>query len=217
VAGLVASLAVAVGGCGGSARTAASARTLALSRSDLVAVCDALERAQGAVGAETAVTKRAWRLVANGLPRVLSPAFTLEVQDAAGAAGAVPAPAPLGEAQARVLTGPAAGLAGLFRNYALLTSRGWRMIAAAVGEIGHGAPAAARFARENVALYIDSVYDGHFTLAQVARKLIAGYSKLGGAAAFGQALTPQAVSALAGTYSEAAERLHPHVGVRFGS
>lgn len=166
---------------------------------------------------ETLATKRAWRQVANGLPRALSPALSVEVQAATAAARALETPAPLAEAQARSLTGPAAQLAGLFRNYALLTSRGWRMIAAAIDEIEQGAPAVARFARENVALYIDSVYDGHFTLAQVARKLLAGYRKLGGAAAFGTALSPRAIGALAGAYSEASERLHPHVGVRFGS
>jgi hypothetical protein len=177
----------------------------------------ALSRAQGPVAAETAAAKRAWRLVADGLPQALSPALSVQVRNAAAAAAAVPSPPPLGEAQARALTGPAAQLAGLFRSYVLLTSRGWRMIAATVVEMEQGAPAAARFARENVALYIDSVYDGHFALAQVARKLLAGYRKLGGAAAFGPALSPRAVGALAGAYSEAAVRLHPHVGVRFGS
>jgi hypothetical protein len=180
-------------------------------------VCAALSRAQRSVATETDATKRAWRLIANGLPHAFSPALRAEVQSAAAAAAAVEAPPPLQEAQARALTGPAAQLAGLFRGYTLLTSRGWRMIVAAIGEIEQGAPALARYARENVALYIDSVYDGHFTLAQVARKLIAGYGKLGGAAAFGQALPPATIDALASVYSEAGERLHPHAGVRLGS
>ena len=177
----------------------------------------ALARAQAPVAAETAASRRAWPLVANGLPTALSPTLSQDVQSAAAAAAAVAAPAPLTEAQVRALTGPAAEVAGLFRNYTLLTARGWRMIAAAISEIERGTPAAARFARENVALYIDSVYDGHFTLAQVARKLSAGYRALGGASAFGPALSPAAVGALASAYSESSERLHPHAGVRFGS
>jgi hypothetical protein len=155
--------------------------------------------------------------VANGLPSAPTPALSAQVQGAAAAAAAIVAPAPLTEAQITALTGPAADVAGLFRSYTLLTSRGWRMIAAAIAQIERGPPAAARFARENAALYVDSVYDGHFTLAQVARKLSLGYRKLGGAAAFGPALSVQAVAALASAYSESSERLHPHAGVRFGS
>ena len=48
---------------------------------------------------------------------------------------------------------------------------------------------AAAFARANSPLYIESVYDGHFGLAQIGKNLTAGYRKLGGAAAFGKALT----------------------------
>ena len=76
---------------------------------------------------------------------------------------------------------------------------------------------AARFARENAALYIESVYDGHFSLAQIGKKLLDGYRKLGGPAAFGTALTQQEVDALAHAYSEDADRLHPHVTARLGS
>ena len=75
----------------------------------------------------------------------------------------------------------------------------------------------ARFARENVALYIESVYDGHFALAQIGKQLLDGYRTLGGQAPFGGTLTQAEVDALASAYSEAADRLHPHVGVRLGS
>ena len=77
--------------------------------------------------------------------------------------------------------------------------------------------AAARFARKNVDLYIESVYDGHFELAQIAEKLHKDYENLGGAAAFGESLTPAEVNALAAAYSEASARLRPHVAVRLGS
>jgi len=68
-----------------------------------------------------------------------------------------------------------------------------------------------------VALYIDGVYDGHFTLAQLGKQVAAGYETLGGAPAFGTALTETEVDRLAQSFSEANDRLHPHVGVRLGS
>ena len=76
---------------------------------------------------------------------------------------------------------------------------------------------AARFARANVALYIESVYDAHFSLAQIGKHLLAAYKTLGGGGAFGASLTPAEVDALARAYSEGQDRLYPHVGVRFGS
>jgi hypothetical protein len=126
-------------------------------------------------------------------------------------------PAPLREGQATTLTGPGAQIAGLFQGFHGLAANGWRMIGAAIDAIGHGSPAAARFARANVALYVESVYDAHFSLAQIGKKLQAGYRKLGGAGAFGTALAKSEVDALARSYSEATDRLHPHVGVRLGS
>lgn len=77
--------------------------------------------------------------------------------------------------------------------------------------------AAARFARANVDLYIESVYDGHFELAQIAEKLRKAYENLGGPSAFGESLTPAEVNAVAAAYSEASARLRPHVGVKLGS
>ena len=102
------------------------------------------------------------------------------------------------------------------RSYALLCARGWKLLLASLAQIESGTPAAARFARANAPLYIESVYDAHFTLAQIGKKLLAGYDKLGGPRAFGAALTKAEVDGLAGAYSEASDRLHPHVGVRLG-
>jgi len=203
-------------GCGGS-REASTPQALKLRREDLVAVCRALSGAAGQVAIEVADAKRAWRLVADGLPRMIPAAPPPAIAAAAASAARITVPAPLQEAGARALTGPAAELAGLFRTYAVLSARGWRLIAAAVAEIEHGPPASALFARQNVALYIESVYDGHFTLAQIGKKLRGGYSKLGGTAAFGSALVAAQVSALEAAYSETNDRLHPHVGVRLGS
>ena len=67
-------------------------------------------------------------------------------------------------------------------------------------------------------LYIESVYDGHFDLAQIDKRLTRGLSRTRRARLqFGSALTQAEVDALAAAYSEASARLHPHVGIRFGS
>ena len=204
------------GGGGGTGKTSSTA-ALRLQREDLIAVSHALKAAEGPAASEVAATKLAWPIVANGLPAdaaaVASPAITAAGQSAE----AIKVPALLQQAQAVSLTGPAAALAGLFRTYAGLSSRGWMLIGASTEEVDHGSPAAARFARENIPLYIESVYDGHFSLAQLGKKLRAGYEKLGGPASFGRALTQSEVDALADAYSEADDRLHPHVGVRLGS
>jgi len=165
-----------------------------------------------------AATKAAWPLIANGLTDDVggvsrSPATARAVASSAR----LPIPKLFSEANARSLTGPASQIAGLYRSYALLSTRGWRLLYASLRKIESGAPAAARFARANATLYIESIYDAHFTLAQIGKKLMAGYEKLGGAAGFGAALTQAQIDALARTYSEASDRLHPHVAARLGS
>jgi hypothetical protein len=203
-------------GCGGVGRSA-SPEELRLQRSDLVALSRALKNIQGPVASEVAAAKRAWPLVANGLPRNAAAIARAPIAAAAQRAASIQLPVLLQEAQTAALTGPAAPLAGLVRSYILLATRGWRLIGAAIDQIGQGSTASARFARQNVSLYIESVYDGHFTLAQIGKQLLAGYRKLGGGAAFGRVLTQAEVDGLASAYSEATDRLHPHVGVRLGS
>ncbi len=209
--------ATAFGGCGSSSRQLTPA-ALRLQREDLVAVAAALREVRPETEREVAATKAAWPLIANGLPGdVSSISSAPRAADAAEGASRLSLPALFGEQQAATLTGPAAELAGLFRSYALLSSRGWRLLDAAVDQVQSGSPASARFARENAALYIESIYDGHFTLAQVGKKLTVGYQKLGGSRRFGASLRQTDVDQLARTYSEASVRLHPHVGVRLGS
>jgi hypothetical protein len=209
-------LAGGLSGCGGAHRSPAELR---LEREDLVAVSRALRRVERPVAVELAAAKRAWPFVVNGLPasaQALASART-PIAEAAASAAKVPTPPLLGEAQAVSLTGPGSPLAGLFRIYTGLATRGWTQIGAAIDQIEHGSPASARFARENVALYIESVYDGHFDLAQVNKHLTDGYRTLGGQSAFGSSLTEAEVDALGDAYSETTARLHPHVGVRLGS
>jgi hypothetical protein len=213
---LLGGLAAGGAGCGGGSEPASSAE-LRLQRSDLVAFSRALKEIQVPVASEVAATKRAWPLMANGLAGNAVALAPAPIAAAAQSAASITLPVLLQETQVAVLTGPAAPLAGLVRSYILLATRGWRLIGAAIDQIEHGSAASARFARENVALYIESVYDGHFTLAQIGRQLLAGYRMLGGAPAFAGALSQAEVDALASTYSEANDRLHPHVGARLGS
>jgi hypothetical protein len=202
-------------GCGAS-RPATHAE-LRLEREDLLAVSRALRTVAAPVAGEVAATKLAWPLVANGLAPDRAARAAPAITTAAGRAASISVPALLQEAQAASLTGPASTVAGSFRSYAGLSARGWELIGASVQEILAGSPAAARFARENVNLYIDSVYDGHFSLAQIDKQLRAAYRKLGGQAVFGGSLTQAEVDTLADTYSEATDRLHPHVGVKLGT
>jgi len=213
---LLSGLAAVCAGCGGG-RTAASPAELKLERGDLIALSHVLKDVQSPVASEVTATKRAWPLIVNGLPPDGDAIDRSPIAAAAASAASIKLPLLLEEARAAALTGPAAPLAGLVRSYVLLVTRGWRLIGAAIDQIDHGSAASARFARENVALYIESVYDGHFTLAQIGKQLLAGYRELGGAAAFGAVFSQPEVDALASAYSEATDRLHPHVGTRLGS
>jgi hypothetical protein len=212
---LVSGVAVAAGGCGTGAT--ASQAELSLRREDLIAVSRALQSTESSAKQEVAATKVAWPLIVNGLPPSTTTIARARIAAAVGSAARLSAPALFEEAQARAITGPGSPIAGLFRTYSGLATRGWRLVWAAIEQIDHGDPIAARFARENVALYIESIYDAHFSLAQIGKKLRTGYRKLGGQAVFGATLTQGEVDALANTYSEATDRLHPHVGVRLGS
>jgi len=203
-------------GCGGTSRASTPAAEK-LQREDLVAVSRSLRQTEGSVRQEMAAARIAWPMVANGLPASIPPTTRPELSSASGAARAIVVPPLMNKPQARSLTGPAAGIAGLFQTFSGLIERGWTLTAAASEEIEGGSPATARFARENVALYIDSVYDGHFDAALIGKSLLKDYTLLGGAAAFGATLTQAEVDALADAYSPASERLHPHPGVKLGA
>ncbi len=207
--------ALALAGCG-SARKPAPME-LQLERADLVAVAHTLIAQQPTVGSEVAATKAAWPLIAHGLPANINAVAQPTLNSATQRAAALTLPAMLTEHAARSLTGPASTLAGIFRAFVTLASRGWQLLGAAVQQIQHGPPAAARFARANVALYIDSVYDAHFSLAQIGRQIPVVYQRLGGPRAFGAALTLAELRTLTDFYSEPNDRLYPHPSVRLGS
>jgi hypothetical protein len=214
---LVGLLVVTMAACSGKSKSTAPA-ALKLQREDLVAVSRALKDVQAPIAREVAATKAAWPLIANGLPaEIATVSRSPQARAAAASAARLRLPALLGETHARTLTGPASQISGLVRSYALLSARGWKLLDAIFSQIESASPASARFARKNAPLYIESVYDAHFALAQIGKKLLAGYEKLGGAGDFGTALTQAEVNALAAAYSEASDRLHPHVGVRLGS
>jgi len=214
---LLCGVAVAAAGCGSGKAT--GAREMRLQREDLLAASRALRQAEAGVSAELAASKRAWRLVANGPPQDAGRLANARaaVEAAARSAGEVGVPEPFREDHLRGLTGPAAAVGGLFHSYTALAQRGWSLMAYSMRQIQSGPRAAARFARENIPLYIESVYDAHFGLAQVGKKLHDGYLHLGGADAFGASLPRAEVERLTRAYSEESARLHPHVGVRLGS
>ena len=189
---------------------------LTLEREHLAATAAALRALRPSTAQEVTAAKAAWPSIAHGLPHTLTPQARAAIAAAGARAQTIKLPPVLQEGRIVTLTGPAAQIAGLYRTYLLLAARGWKLIGASVDRIESGR-AGARFARENIDLYIESVYDGHFTLAQVGKQLQDGYRKLGGAPAFGARLTPADVEALSGAYSEAAVRLYPHVTARLGS
>lgn len=214
---LLAALAAAVAllGCGGARSKQSTPAALKLQREDLVAASKALAQAQAPVAVEVAATRAVWPRIAGGASAEVG-VFARSSQ-AVKRVTLLTIPALFGEVQARKLTGPGAQIAGLFRSSALLSTRGWKMLIASAAQIESGGRVAARFALENAPLYLQSIYDGHFALAQIGKKLLAGYEKLGGASAFGSSLTQLEVDALARAYSEPKIRLYPHVRVRVGS
>jgi hypothetical protein len=208
--------ALSAAGCGGGHRSEAELR---LEREDLIAVCRALRKAESPVADQLSAAKRAWPWVANGLPKDARTLAGVRATIAAAALSAarLPEPPPMTETENRYLTGPGAPLAGLYRSYVGLVGKAWTQIAAMRDQLEGKASPAARFAAENVALYVESAYDGQFDLAQIQKRLKRGYKEVGGQARLGSALTQAEVSALEGFYSEASARPHPHPGVKLGS
>jgi hypothetical protein len=215
--GLLAALG-ALAGCG-SSHSSISRREYALERAQFEQVADELREVQAPVHREVATSRSAWPLIYNGLPKRMSARLQYKVKAASDVAGALPAPRFM--TQQATLTGPASGIAGLYEDYDRLAERGWRLTETTVSGIASGPRSVAEFVRANSPLYIDSIYDGHFDLSLIGKKLLEGYEKIqdlgkekkfadiGG---FGTALTQREVNALAAAYSIPAVRLEPHPG-----
>jgi hypothetical protein len=199
-------------GCGHEDSTPLGLR---VQREDLALASRELQRDEAAVARELAAARAVWPKIAHGLPAGTG-TVAGQVRAAQAAAAALPAPSLFSERTAAEFTGPGFAMAELYRSFQSLTNRSWPMIAAAIEQIQRGSPAS-RFARENVALYIEGIYDAHFGLAQIGKKLLDGYQKLKGPAAFGGTLTQAEADALAAAYSEASDRLQPHVDAKLGS
>jgi hypothetical protein len=205
---------VAIAGCG---KTSAHVPPgLALQREDMIVSVRALGSVQPAVSREVAAAKSVWPAIAKGLP---DPPASLraQLQAAAASAAKLRVPALFGEEQARSLIGPSSSIAGTYRTFVLLARKAWQLIAQDALALEGGARAAASFARANVALYIESVYDAHYALAQIGKKVSKAFHDLGGAPVFAGKLTQAQVDTVAGFYSEANDRLQPHVVTKLGS
>jgi hypothetical protein len=206
---------IAAGGCGSKAPTAPA--ELALEREDLVFVCHALAQLEGQAGAEVRAARSAWPFVAGGLPPGRRGLYRPEIADAVEAAARLRLPTLFAERPAAALTGPGSSIAGLYRTFAELAGRGWQMLGAAIYQAEHGTPSAARFARANVALYIEAIYDGHFALAQISKQLHKGYEKLGGQEGLGTTLSAAEVAGLEKTFDKTHDELEPKETVKLGS
>jgi len=162
----------------------------------------ALQRLESPVRAEVSAARAVWPALAGGLQSPSAPAGREALARSRARAEAIALPAfVLTEGG---LTGPAASVGGLLKSSATLMRRGWQFLAAA-SRTGR-----ASFLRANSGLYVYCVYDGHYELSVLGKKLQTAYRKLGGGRAFGAALTPAAVEALALAYSPTATRLQPH-------
>lgn len=215
---LAAALVAVLTGCGAGS-SSVSRREYALERAQFEQVADELREVQRDVHREVGTSRAAWPLIYNGLPTRMSASLQSRVKAASDVAGALPAPRFM--TQQANLTGPASGIAGLYEDYDRLAERGWRLTETTVSGIVSGPRSVAEFVRANSPLYIDSIYDGHFDLSLIGKKLLDGYDKIedlsqepkfAGIGGFGASLTRREVQALAAAYSIPAVRLEPHPG-----
>jgi hypothetical protein len=201
-------------GCGDSSSKGVptTPAALRLQRADLVVVSRGLNDVERSIRQELSASRAAWPLIVHGLPTQIAPALRTQILTARTQARRVAKP--LFMAEAKKLTGPAAGLAALLRSFSGLIERGWALTEASIAGVAAGPPSTAEFLRANVGLYINCIYDGHYDLAAIGKTLQRAYVKLGGAPAFGQSLTPTEVDAIAGVYSPASARLEPRPAER---
>lgn len=213
-------LALFTGGCGAQ-RSSSAVHDVSLERVDLKIVSSALEKAERSVGREVAVAKEIWPSIAHGLPRQISPGLGSKSATASSRAGEILAPSFMTQAegpiskQRRDLTGPAAGIAGLFQSFSILAERGWKQTSSNIADLQGTSTADANFVRSNASLYLSCLYDAHFDLASIGKSIIKAYLKLGGEEGFGASLPRSQVDQLAGFYSDQL-KLEPHILYKLG-
>lgn len=188
-----------------------------LENEDLSAVTAELEAVAPPVEAEVAAAKAAWPAILGGVKGRPTASTRAKVAAAAQLAARVPLSSLLSEEGSAQLTGPAFSLAGQFRAFRTLGSRSWQLLDSSLEEIDHGSPAEARFARQNLPLYIESVYDAHFALGGIGKKLLAAYKTLGGTSKTSGSLTLTQIERLADMYSKERNELSPKERVKLGS
>jgi hypothetical protein len=212
---------LALAGCGGggtkvrSAKGTFSGSTPAdrrLERADLAIVGRGLLGVEPTIRAELIASRAAWPAVAHGLHARVSPATRLAIAKAEASVRRIATPRFI--SYAGQLSGTSAAIAGLELSYEELALRGWMLtrVAADYGaraQAGKGSLEAADFLRVNAALYIGCVYDAHYNLSLIGEDLKAAYAQLGGGPAFGAALRPAQVQAIASFYAPAVARLAP--------
>ncbi len=212
---LLGGAAVLLAGCGSGTKATPAGKQL--QREYLVAVAHQLAASQPEVDAEVAATMAAWPYVLHGLPPHPGILAQTAIAKAARVSESLKLPALFEEKRAESITGPGNPIANDFRVFDKLSRIGWQMIQYAVEQLRTGTPAAARFAAATSPLYIDSVYDAHFGLAQIGKNLLKGYEQLEGPEEFHGTLTQAEVNRLALLYSETRYRLNPRPTVKLGS
>jgi hypothetical protein len=207
--------ALTLAGCGkASSANPVEAR---LQREDFVAVARVLQGVEPAVDSEVAAARAAWPFILDGLPAQIGARARARILAAVESALRMPLPALMAERQAAALTGPGSPLAGRYRDFWGLCRDSWKQLAAALGEIEHGSPRAARFARATAALYVEGIYDAHYSIAEAGEQVSAAYQTLGGAPVLGAVMSERAVGQLAASFTRPRDELSPHERVKLGS
>jgi hypothetical protein len=211
---LVAGIAVAalVGAAIGFAATRGESHTpaeLALQRSQLALLSHQLLTLETYVRREAAASRKAWHVLAKGMPRRPTASLAMQASAASAAASAISIPT-LVEARHQLI-GPAERIASLFHDFVLLSQGGWSHVVQTAASLRNGRKRSAEFERVNAGLYIESIYDGNFDASLIGGHVLDSYERLGAQHAFGRSLTPAEVSSIATAYSPQAELLTPHL------
>lgn len=185
-----------------------------LERMDLVSVSKQLLHNDRAVEDELTSAHATWPYLYNGLPSRITRSVEARISDSTRKMAALPELPFL--RRVHDLTGPASDIGGAYEKFWSLGKAGWEMIQATVLSLRHGPASTARFREENLPVYIQSVYDAHYSLSLIGKDVKSGYEKLGGSEGFGAALTPIEVETIMRLYSPEVARLEPHTTEALG-